>query len=568
MSDLPAAQRHALEAWASQAIDAGWLPSDATDSLRAMTTAAPGQLFDSGNRPLVAGLFGGTGVGKSTLMNRIAGETIARASVERPTSRDITVYVHRSQAVDRLPSNFPMERMRTALHNNDRYRHVLFIDMPDFDSVESANRELVDLWLPHLDVVLYVVSPDRYRDDQGWRLLLQHAHEHAWLFIMNHWDRGDPVQIEDFRQQLSAAGLNDPMIFRSDSSNSLDTGVPASEDDFDALRTTLEQLADQSIVNSLNELGILARLKALKFASDAWLEKLGSEEHISALQTHWQSHWDTTTGSLAGSLAHKAQLMADRYATQEGSWLSRWRKQPEAPMSLPDDSLVDDALLARLDNILSDFLNQQSRNAHLPLAALKQAVAEPYTRARRDFAVIVDDALSRSLALPGGVWQRRLYAGLGALCLVLPLAAMGWIGWRVVNGFAEGGSNPAAYLGSNFAINGSLLLALSWVVPAFLQRKVKPSRQKAAYRGLETGLQAALAHTSTAVSSGFNQLGEQSTHLRQQYHELWQSLTPTESADIPEAVRRMLASEISKPTQRDLDVRANTHSSTDAAPVS
>ena len=568
MSDLPAAQRLALETWASQAIDAGWLPSDATDSLRAITTAAPGQLFDSGNRPLVAGLFGGTGVGKSTLMNRIAGETIARASVERPTSRDITVYVHRSQAVDRLPSTFPMERMRTALHHNDRYRHVLFIDMPDFDSVESANRELVDLWLPHLDVVLYVVSPDRYRDDQGWRLLLQHAHDHAWLFIMNHWDRGDPVQIEDFRQQLSAAGLNDPMIFRSDSSSSLDPGAPAGDDDFDALRSTLEQLADQSIVKSLNELGILARLKALRFASDAWLEKLGGDEQFSALQTHWQSHWDSATANLAGSLTRKAQQMAERYATHEGSWLSRWRRQPETQISLPDDSLVDDALLTRLDNILADFLNQQSRNGHLPLAALKQSVAEPYTRARRDFAVIVDDALSRSLASPGGVWQRRLHTTLGALCLVLPLAAMGWIGWRVVNGFAEGGSNPAAYLGSNFAINGSLLLALSWIVPAFLQRKVKPSRQKAAYRGLEAGLNAALLQTSKAVSSGFSQLGERSRHLRQQYHELWQSLSPAESADIPEAVRRMLVSEISASTQRHLDVRANTHNSTEAAPVS
>lgn len=568
MSDLPAAQRHALETWASQAIDAGWLPSDATRSLRAITTAAPGQLFDSGNRPLVAGLFGGTGVGKSTLMNRMAGETIARASVERPTSRDITVYVHRSQAVDRLPSAFPMERMRTALHNNDRYRHVLFIDMPDFDSVETANRELVDLWLPHLDVVLYVVSPDRYRDDQGWRLLLQHAQDHAWLFIMNHWDRGDPVQIEDFRQQLSAAGLNNPMIFRSDSSDSSDPGAAASADDFDDLRSTLEQLADQSIVKSLNELGILARLKALKSASDAWLENLGSDEQFSALQTHWQSHWDSATANLAGSLTHKAQLMAEHHATREGSWLSRWRKQPESQMDLPDESLVDDALLARLDNILADFLNRQAQNAHLPLAALKQSVAEPYTRARRDFAAIVEDALNRSLALPGGVWQRRLYTTLGALCLVLPLAAIGWIGWRVVNGFAEGGSNPAAYLGSNFAINGSLLLALSWIIPAFLQRKVKPSRQKAAYRGLETGLNSALLQTSQAISGGFRQLGEQSTNLRQQYQELWQSLSPTESADLPEAVRRMLVSEISGPTQRDLDVRANTHNSTDAAPVS
>ncbi|WP_157736483.1 GTPase [Granulosicoccus antarcticus] len=568
MSDLPAAQRHALEAWASQAIDAGWLASNATDALSTTTTASPGLLFDSSDRPLVAGLFGGTGVGKSTLMNRIAGEAIARASVERPTSRDITVYVHRSQSVDRLPNAFPMERMRTALHNNDRYRHVLFIDMPDFDSVESANRDLVDLWLPHLDVVMYVVSPDRYRDDQGWRLLLQHAQEHAWLFVMNHWDRGDPVQLEDFRQQLAAAGLSEPMIFRSDSSRVASPEADATEDDFEALRTTLEQLADQSIVNSLNELGILARLKSLKSASDPWLESLGNDESIKELQTRWQSHWQQSTRNLADTLATKAQQLAEHYAEQEGSWLSRWRKQPESKTSLPNGPLVDAALLARLDNVLADFLNQQSQNSALPLSALKQSVAEPYARARRDFAMTVDDAVNRSLALPGSAWQRRLHSGLGVLCLLLPLSAMGWIAWRVVNGFAAGGTDPTAYLGSNFAVNGSLLLALAWAIPAFVQRKLKPSRAKAAYRGVGLGLNEALLQTSTAINAGLNRLAEQSQRLRQQYEELWLSLSPTETADIPEAVRRMLASEISSPAQRSLDVRANTHSSTESAPLS
>ena len=153
-----------------------------------------------------------------------------------------------------------MQHLRTALHSNDHYRHVMFIDMPDFDSVESANRKLVDAWLPHLDVVLYVVSPDRYRDDQGWRLLLQHASEHAWLFVMNHWDRGEQVQLDDFRTQLRGAGMSDPLIFRSDSSQataqmdnspgSTNPSLPeikSREDDFEKLQSTLRRLADESL---------------------------------------------------------------------------------------------------------------------------------------------------------------------------------------------------------------------------------------------------------------------------------------------------------------------------------
>jgi GTPase Era involved in 16S rRNA processing len=207
MSDLPAAQQQALEHWANDAIAAGWLSETVPSTLSNAVVGAPSNMFGAQQRPLVVGLFGGTGVGKSTLLNRFAKEAVAQTSAERPTSRDITVYVHRSISVDKLPNNFPMHKMRTSLHGNQKYQHVMFIDMPDFDSVETANRDLVDAWLPHLDLVLYVVSPERYRDDQGWRLLLAHVTQHAWVFVMNHWDRGVPEQLADFSSQLAEAGL-------------------------------------------------------------------------------------------------------------------------------------------------------------------------------------------------------------------------------------------------------------------------------------------------------------------------------------------------------------------------
>ena len=43
--------------------------------------------------------------------------------------------------------------------------------MPDFDSIDQNNRHLVLEWLPHIDVLIYVVSPERYRDEKAWRLL-------------------------------------------------------------------------------------------------------------------------------------------------------------------------------------------------------------------------------------------------------------------------------------------------------------------------------------------------------------------------------------------------------------
>src|SRR5258707_12004415 len=63
-------------------------------------------------RPLlVIILMGGTGVGKSTLLNALAGGAIAQASFARPTTRDPVVYYHESVRTDRLVPALPHCRL-------------------------------------------------------------------------------------------------------------------------------------------------------------------------------------------------------------------------------------------------------------------------------------------------------------------------------------------------------------------------------------------------------------------------------------------------------------------------
>jgi hypothetical protein len=565
MSDLPAAQQQALEHWADDAIAAGWLSETVLPTLADAVVGAPSNMFATQQRPLVVGLFGGTGVGKSTLLNRIAKEAIARTSAERPTSRNITVYVHRSISVDKLPDIFPMHKMRTSLHGNPKYQHVMFIDMPDFDSVETANRDLVDAWLPHLDMVLYVVSPERYRDDQGWRLLLAHVTQHAWVFVMNHWDRGVPEQLADFSNQLAEAGLANPLIFKTDSSLQPD----ANSDEFDSLQRLIQETSDQSIIHSLEELGVVARLKALKALSDPWVRKLGQAEAFQQLFENWIQHCVSHDSALEQATEFKFQQFSKNYAVKKGFWLSRLRGEQPPPAQIPDSAnIIDDSILSRLDSSVADFINKQSQTLALPIGAIKQSIAKPYATVRRDFSSSLTAELDKSLAQPGSAIQRTLHKYLGAMCVILPLSAMLWVIWRVVKAFAEGASNPAAYLGSNFAINAALLLGLSWLLPVFLHRKSKPSPVRAAQRGLKLGLQKALGNVQQAISKGLESLKSTSDTLVSSYQQLWQTLVTSDADELPEPVKRMLASELTENVQRSLDVRANTQSSTDKAPVS
>ncbi len=544
MTDVLKVLTSSLEQWTQQAIASGWLPSTALDQIDPRHSDTPGTLFDNTERPLVAGLFGGTGVGKSSLLNRLARDKVAETSAVRPTSRDITVYVHKAITVDHLPDDFPMARMRTSLHQNDDYRNVLWVDMPDFDSVETSHRDLVDLWLPHLDVVIYVVSPERYRDDQGWRLMAQHASRHAWLFVMNHWDKGNDIQYDDFQQQLKGAGLEDPIIFRTDCSDN-PTG-----DDFESLESTLAELAENSMIEALEARGVLKRLQLIKSRADTLADKLGTTADIGNLVHQWQGSWPQEADSLRTAMTWQAATLADAYIDSPGKSLSA--------------TIADDTLITRLNNTLEQFINDRADKDGFSVNAAHKHLTPTIDNLKRQLPHYIDDAVARSLVTPGTPLQRTAYKTLTIFAIVLPLAALAWISFRVVNAFIEGGSDTGAYLGTSFAINSVLLAGLAWFLPTFLSKKVKPSRAQAVVRGINDGARITLDRVDTEVTTALTELSDEHKQLRSSYEALWKTGTTQQASALPAAIKRMLVDEMSQST----GVRATTQSSTDAAPVS
>jgi energy-coupling factor transporter ATP-binding protein EcfA2 len=209
------------------------------------------------SRMLVVGVVGGTGTGKSTLVNALAGSEVTVASdVARPTTTTPIVVVANDVECGWLPIDAMQGRLVRS--GSPAVANIVLIDCPDPDtqadepstttphaprpSDANRNRDMLAAVLPACDVLLLVATAQKYRSWIVARELQAFAPGRPLLFVQTHASR-DPDIREDWRRELESQGFAVPRIFRLYAVEAAQRGAAglAAESGFQELLTAIDE---------------------------------------------------------------------------------------------------------------------------------------------------------------------------------------------------------------------------------------------------------------------------------------------------------------------------------------
>jgi GTP-binding protein EngB required for normal cell division len=194
-------------------LGAGRIPDGRLAELDALLVRAEGRRALSADHTVV-GLFGATGSGKSSLLNALVGEPIARVHVRRPTtSEPLAVTWDPPGAVALLDWLEVRDRHTRNTPIDPRATQLILLDLPDFDSVRLEHRAIAERLAGQVDALVWVVDPQKYADAVlHTDFIATHArHGAVTIVVLNQADllpaTEVPRVVESLRGLLTADGL-------------------------------------------------------------------------------------------------------------------------------------------------------------------------------------------------------------------------------------------------------------------------------------------------------------------------------------------------------------------------
>ena len=464
----------------------------------------------------VIGFFGATGSGKSTLFNAIAGQNIALSAPTRPTTSTVQAAIWEAEGSEELldwlgidkrvypqtqalaaegeasdgngagkhnkaggaaapnavtePAPGLFNRIRRAVGGRGEMRTrtggLILLDMPDFDSVTTTNRDLAARMMRYVDVLVWVVDPQKYADaviHRDFMVPLAASGAQA-LCVLNQADKLAPAEVPavlaSLTRLLQAEGT-EAHLLAAPIAVSARTG-----EGVDALRDLLAQVA---AAKSLS----LQRTDAQLHATASQLRTYAGGEGTVlagayALDAEQKLVKACYTSSQAEQVLQAATASYRRTAGQHTGWiLTRWMSRLKAdPLRRLHLGQQDETKSTSKAEKSAGMLGSDSENApelvasSLPplSAAQKAGMANAVRQYSKQMAARIDEpwkrsmkeaALSREAELPELLERDmvRIDYGLGrtrapwvifnALQWIALLSALVGVGWlTLISGMA------------------------------------------------------------------------------------------------------------------------------------
>lgn len=363
----------------------------------------------------VVALAGPTGSGKSSLLNAIAGADVAEVAATRPTTSEALAIVRGEGAGPLLDWLRVRRRHHLADPEAAADRPVtggperavgglVLLDLPDHDSVATDHRLEADRLIALVDLMVWVVDPQKYADATVHEQYLSGlaGHRDVLLVVLNQVDRLDPAERRACRGDLERILADDGLAGVRVLEVSAATG-----EGVDALAEALADAARRRVATQdrlTADVSAVAGRVLAACGPPVRRSRASYDELVDALA-------EAAGVPVVVAAVRAGRLRAARQATgwPPTRWLSRFRPDPLRRLHLEPDSRTSlprpgPAQLARARGAVRAYVDRAASgapDAWVLSARRRTEVAEPMADA-------LDSAVARTAVVPARtpVWWR------------------------------------------------------------------------------------------------------------------------------------------------------------------